>query len=231
MAKKTFAVIGLGEFGYAVAEELAILGMDVIAIDEDQDNVERIAKIIDTAFVANPADEKALIELGINSVDVAIVAMGSKIEETIVTTVILNQMNVKQIIVRVDEDYYIPIVQQLGATEIVSPQKNAGVDLANRLTHDDYQNFYKLDNTHSIVSIKVNSDYQATPIKDINSKSRYGVNIVLIIRNKHSFVPGGLDSILPDDIIYVVGTSREIRNFSDSLSSVKKPKRAAESDE
>ncbi len=217
MAKKAFAVIGLGDFGTAVAEELVSLGMDVIAIDENQDNVDRIAKVLDTAFVANPADEKALIDLGINSVDVAVVAMGGKIDTTIITTVVLRELQVKSIIVRVDDDYYIPVVKRLGATEIVSPQKSAGADLANRLTHDDYREYYKIDNLYSIVSIEVNPSFVPTPLKDLNSKAKFGVNIVLIIRNGRSFVPGGLDSILPDDIIYVVGAGREIKAFRESL--------------
>lgn len=225
MAKKSFAVIGLGQFGTAVVEELVDNGMDVIAIDQDEENVKNIAPILETAFVADSTDEKALKNLGVGSVDTAIVAFGSNLEATVLTTVILKELGVKQLIVRVDNDYYITIIKKLGATEVISPQKAAGRALANRLGNDDYKDFYKLDERYSIVSISVNTGFIPQTLKELNSKNLYGVNIVLVIRNGKSFVPGGNDSILPDDTIYVVGTTKEIRQFREGLNGKNKAKR------
>ncbi len=215
--KKSFAVIGLGEFGHSVAEELTNLGMDVIAIDSDSENVERIATILDTAFVASFTDEKGLKELGIDEVDTAIVAFGGNIEQTIVTTIILSEFKIKHIIVRVDDDHYIPILRKVGATEVVSPQRSAGIDLANRLGHDDYKDYYKLDSKYSVVSIEVNPGFVPMPIRNLDTKNKYGVSLVLIIRNGKSFVPGGNDTLLPDDIIYIVGSSKDVRDFGEYL--------------
>ena len=217
MAKKSFAVIGLGQFGTAVVEELVDLGMDVIAIDVDEENVKKISSIVETSFIADSTDEKALKNLGINNVDTAIVAFGSNLEATVLTTVILREIGVKKLIVRVDNDYYISIIKRLGATEVISPQKSAGKALANRLGNDDYKDFYKLDEKYSIVSISVNPGFIPKTLKELDSKNVFGVNIVLMIRNGKSFVPGGKDSILPDDMIYVVGTAKEIRNFREDL--------------
>ena len=225
MAKKSFAVIGLGQLGTAVVEELVDNGMDVIAIDQDEENVKNIAPILETAFVADSTDEKALKNLGVGSVDTAIVAFGSNLEATVLTTVILKELGVKQLIVRVDNDYYITIIKKLGATEVISPQKAAGRALANRLGNDDYKDFYKLDERYSIVSISVNTGFIPQTLKELNSKNLYGVNIVLVIRNGKSFVPGGNDSILPDDTIYVVGTTKEIRQFREGLNGKNKAKR------
>ena len=222
MAKKTFAVIGLGQFGTAVVEELVENGMDVIAIDQDEENVKKVANILETAFVADSTDEKALKNLGVNNVDTAIVAFGSNLEATVLTTVILRELGVKQLIVRVDNDYYITIIKKLGATEVISPQKAAGRALANRLGNDDYKDFYKLDERYSTVSISVNAGFVPQTLKELNSKNLYGVNIVLVIRNGKSFVPGGNDSILPDDTIYVVGTTKEIRQFRQVINGKRK---------
>ncbi|MGM9873904.1 MAG: potassium channel family protein [Bacilli bacterium] len=217
MGKKSFAVIGLGQFGTAVVEELVDLGMDVIAIDVDEENVKKISTIVETAFIADSTDEKALKNLGIDNVDTAIVAFGSNLEATVLTTVILRELGVKQLIVRVDNDYYVSIIKRLGATEVISPQKSAGKALANRLGNDDYKDFYKLDDKYSVVSISVNPGFIPKTLKEIDSKNTFGVNIVLMIRNGKSFVPGGNDSILPDDMIYVVGNAKEIRNFREDL--------------
>ena len=217
MAKKSFAVIGLGQFGRSIVEELIDNGRDVIAIDSDKEAVKRMAEILSTVFVADSTDELALKELGIKDVEYAIVAFGSNQEASVLTTVLLKDIGVSHVIVRVDDDSYVPIMKKLGATEVITPQKAAGAALANRLGNDDYKDFYKLDEKYSVVSIVVNPGFIPKQLKDMNSKNLYGVNIVLIRRKNSSFVPGGNDSILPDDMIYVVGTNKEVKAFRESI--------------
>ncbi len=227
MAKKSFAVIGLGQFGISVVEELVGNGADVIAIDTDEEAVKKVSSILPTVAVANATDEESLKELGIKDVDSAIVAFGSHIESSILTTVILKELGVKSIIVRVDDAYYLPIMKKLGATEVIMPQKAAGIALANRLGNEDFKDFYKLDDKYSVVSIVINSAYVPQQLKDLGSKDKFGVNIVLINRNGRAFVPGGNDSILPDDTIFVVGGTKEIRIFRESINGLKKKRKSA----
>lgn len=218
MAKaKSFAVIGIGQFGRSVVEELIDLGMDVVAIDKDESAIKKVANILPTSYVADSSDEQALRELGIKDVEYAIVAFGSNKEASVLTTVLLKDIGVSHVIVRVDDDSYIPIMKKLGATEVITPQRAAGQALANRLGNDDYKDFYKLDEKYSVVSIVVNPAFVPKQLKDMNSKNLYGVNIVLIRRKNSSFVPGGNDSVLPDDMIYVVGTNKEVKAFRESI--------------
>jgi len=221
MAKKSYAVIGLGQFGTAVVEELVDNGKDVIAIDINEESVKKVGKILPTCFVADSTNEKALKELGISDVDSVIVAFGENKEASVLTTVILREFGIKHIIVRVDDDSYIPIMKKLGATEVITPQKAAGHALANRLGNDDYKDFYKLDDKYSVVSIVVNPGFIPVSLKDLNAKNVYGVNLVMIKRDKKSFVPGGNDFLLPDDTVFVVGTAKEIKTFREMLNGKK----------
>ena len=159
MAKKSFAVIGLGQFGISIVEELVGNGADVIAIDSDEEAVKKISGLLPTVAVANSTDDEALKDLGIKDVDAAIVAYGGNKEASVLTTVILREMGVEQIIVRVDDDYYVPILKKLGATDVITPQKAAGAALANRLGNEDYKDFYRLDAKYSIVSIVINPGF------------------------------------------------------------------------
>jgi trk system potassium uptake protein TrkA len=220
-SKKSFAVIGLGQFGISVVEELVGNGMDVIAIYNDEEAVKKVSSLLPTVAVANATDEESLKELGIKDVDSAIVAFGSHIEASILTTVILKELGVKSIVVRVDDPYYLSILKKLGATEVIMPQKAAGIDLANRLGNEDFKDFYKLDDKYSVVSIIINSAYVPQQLKNLSTKDKYGVNVVLINRNGRSFVPGGNDSLLPDDTIFVVGSTKEIRVFREAINGVK----------
>ena len=225
MAKKSFAVIGLGQFGKAVVDELLENGMDVIAIDSSEEAISKVSKYLPTAFVADSTDEQALKELGIRDVDAAIVAYGGNKEASVLTTVILRELGVEQIIVRVDDDYYVPIMKKLGATDVITPQKAAGAALANRLGNEDYKDFYRLDAKYSVISIIINPGFIPVTLKELNSKENYGVSIVLVIRNNKSFVPGGNDSLLPDDTIFVVGTTKEIKSFREEINGHKKIKK------
>jgi trk system potassium uptake protein TrkA len=202
-------------------------GADVIAIDTDEEAVKKVSSILPTVAVANSTDEESLKELGIKDVDSAIVAFGSHIEASILTTVILKELGVKSIIVRVDDAYYLPIMKKLGATEVIMPQKAAGIALANRLGNEDFKDFYKLDDKYSVVSIVINNAYVPAQLKDLSSKDKYGVSIVLVIRNGRSFVPGGNDSLLPNDTIFVVGGTKEIRNFREAINGVKRGRKKA----
>ncbi len=225
MAKKSFAVIGLGQFGRAVVDELLENGMDVIAIDNDPEAINKVAKKLPTSFVADSTDEEAMKELGLKDVDAVIVAYGDNKEASILTTVILREFGIEEIIVRVDDDYYVPIMKKLGATDVITPQKAAGQALANRLGNSDYKDFYKLDAKYSVISIVINSGFIPVTLRELNSKEVYGVSIVLIIRNGKSFVPGGNDSLLPDDTVFVVGTTKEIKNFREEINGHKKIKK------
>ena len=225
MAHKSFAVIGLGQFGRSIVKELADNGMDVIAIDNNEQIAKEVAVDLPTTFIADSTDEKALKELGIGDVDAAIVAFGDNQEASVLTTVILRELGVKNIIVRVDDDYYVPIMKKLGATEVITPQKAAGSALANRIGNEDFQECYKLDNKYSVVSIIINPGFFPQTLKDMNPKNVYGVNVVLIRRSNKSFVPGGNDSLLPDDIVYVVGTTKEIYAFREAINGNKAKKK------
>lgn len=222
MSKKSFAVIGLGQFGRAIIDELIDNGTDVIAIDNDEEIVKKVATNLPTAFIADSTNEEALKELGVGDVDAAIVAFGGNQEASVLTTVILRDLGVGHIIVRVDDDNFIPIIKKLGATEVITPQKAAGAALANRLGNDDFKDFYKLDGKYSVVSLFINPGFVPKTVKELNSKNLYGVNLVLVKRNNKTFVPGGDDTLLPEDTVFVVGTTKEIKAFRESINGRKK---------
>ena len=224
MAHKSFAVIGLGQFGRSVVHELVDNKMDVIAIDNNEEVANEVAAELPTTFIADSTDEKALREIGVNDVDVAVVAFGDNQQASVLTTVILRELGIKNILVRVDDDYYVPIMKKLGATEVITPQKAAGAALANRIGNEDFQDYYKLDNKYSVVSIIVNPAFMPITLKEMSPKTFFGVNVVLIKRGNKSFVPGGTDSLLPDDTVYIVGTAKEITTFREFINGKRRRK-------
>lgn len=217
MKKSTFAVIGLGQFGTTIVEELLKLDKDVIALDIDEEAVQCIGKITSTAFVCDSTNEKALRELGIQDVTNVIVCYGDNVVASILTTAILADFGIKHIVVRMDNDYYIPIIKRLGAHEVVTPQRLAGVGLANRIGNDDFLDYYNLSGNYSVVKITVTANCEPVTIQALNPRNEFGVNLILIQRGNNTFAPKALDKIQPGDIVFVVGHMPDIEDFGNYI--------------
>jgi len=222
MNRNTYAVIGLGGFGVSIVKELIALGRDVIALDSSPEQVKKISDILPTAFVADSTDEIALNQVSIKDVEYCIVAFGDNLEGTILTTVLLKDMGVKHLIVRVDNPQYVNTIKRLGAEEVISPQQAAGVALANRISSEDYKDFYKLDKKYSVVSIEVNPKFEPHNVAEMNTNKLFGVSIVLVKRDSTSFIPTGKDNIMPGDNLFVVGTRKAVRAFREAINGKKR---------
>ena len=101
--RKSFTVIGLGIFGSAVAKTFARAGMDVIAIDRNMLAVENVADTVENAVRADSTDIEQLKEAGVQSTDAAVIAMGSHLEESIITILNLKDLGVKEIIAKLKQ--------------------------------------------------------------------------------------------------------------------------------
>lgn len=224
MVKKTYAVIGLGQLGSAVVNELINSGNQVIAIDKKEENIKAIKSIATNAVLADSTDEEELVKAGIKKANVAIVCFGHNKEASVLTVVNLRELGIEQIYARADDPFYEKALKRLGATEIITPQKTAALTLVNKLNNENYNNVFKLDDKYSVVSLKVNESLLPQRFKDLNAKGLYGINIILVIRGGKSFVPTETDALLANDILYLAGTTKEIKNFTDALNGVKKKK-------
>ena len=129
--KKQFAVIGLGRFGGSICKELSRLGMEVMAIDHSPEKVDEFKDIVTHAVVANSTDEAALKNLGIRNFDHVIVAIGDDIQSSILTTLMLNELGVKHITVKAQNDYHEKVLEKIVAHEIFHTER----DICIRISH------------------------------------------------------------------------------------------------
>lgn len=211
--KKSFAVLGLGRFGLKLVEELSKAKVDVIAIDMIEENVIKAGEFASSTFICDTTNEAALKELGVNNVDHAIVAFGSNLPNVIMTTIILKEFGIPKITVRVDDDFYIPVLKKLGATDVISPQKIAGIRLANRILSDGLIDFFNIDNTFSVIEILVGPNCMGYNIQELNSRNNFGINILLINRQTKSIIPTGQEQILANDRLFLFGATAKIVKF------------------
>ncbi len=204
--KKSFAIIGLGRFGLAMAKTLINLKSEVIAMDIDEDRVKKASKFIPHCVICDATKKENLEDLGINNVDEAIVAIGQNLQATILTTINLKDIGVKRVSVRVDDEAYMRVIERLGATEVFIPEEECAVDFAKSVAKsDNIDDYYEIDKHYGIIQFKVSKNFSAKSIIDLDVRKKFDVIVVAINKSGKIILPSSTDLIEPDDILYVVG--------------------------
>lgn len=209
--KKSFIVIGLGRFGAAVARALSNLNCDILGMDINEDCVTDISHDIEHVVIADSTKLATLKEVGAASIDHAVVAIGNNLEASILTTMNLKTLGVKNITVRSDFKDYIEIYKRLGATEVIIPEEASALSLANQIASDAILDYYSVDSNYAIVQIAVGPKFEARTLIDLDLRNKFDVNIVGIIHDNEFYIPRGTDFLEATDIMVLVGTKQKIR--------------------
>lgn len=216
--KQDYAVIGLGRFGSSICRELSDEGMDVLAIDIDEQKVNEFKNIASYAVIADATDEQALKEIGINNIDHVIVAIGDNIQASILTTVILSEMGVKRITVKAQNDYHEKILQKIGAHQVVHPERDMGRRLAHSLISSNILDYIELSEEHSIVEVIASRKMVGKSLVELNIRAKYGCNIVAVKRGDEIIVsPDAQFSFKENDVLIVIGRDDDISKFERNL--------------
>ncbi len=218
MKKKEFAVIGLGRFGGSVCRTLSEQGMEVLAIDMNEDKVNEYASIASQAVVADSTDENVLKSLGIRNFDHVIVAIGDNIQASILTTLILKEIGVEKITVKATNDYHEKVLKKIGADHIVHPERDMGERIANNMISNNVLDYLELSDRHSIVEIVANEQLHGHSLLELDIRAKYGINIVAIKRNNDIIVsPLASEMIYEGDILIVIGADQDIDRFESEV--------------
>ncbi|MEW9677479.1 TrkA family potassium uptake protein [Lentibacillus sp. L22] len=216
--KRDFAVIGLGRFGGSICRELSMEGMEVLAIDIDEDRVNEFKNIASHAVIADSTDEEALKDLGIKNIDHVIVAIGDNIQASILTTVVLTDFDIKKITVKAQNDYHEKILNKIGADQVVHPERDMGKRIAHHIISNNILDYLELSDDHSIVEVKVGSKMLGKSLIDLDIRANYGCNVVAIKKGKEINVsPRAEDKLESDDILIVIGADNDLSRFEKHL--------------
>lgn len=215
--KKNFVVIGLGRFGSNVAKALADMDCEVLAIDTNSDAVTDISKKVSHCVIADATKIDVLKELGVDSLDHAVVAIGNNLEASILTVANLKKLGVKSITVRVDTEGHKELFKLLGADEIVLPEEAAGFELANQIYSDSILEYHVVADDYVMVKIAVGANFASKSLIEMDIRNNFEVNIVGIVRDDAFFIPHGTDVIQAKDVVVVAGKKAMVRKFTNFL--------------
>lgn len=216
--KKEFAVIGLGRFGGSICKELVKQGMEVLAIDIDEERVNEYAEIATHAVVADTTDENVLKKLGIRNFEHVIVAIGDNIHASILTTLILKELGVKKITVKAQNDLHEKVLKKIGADQVVHPERDMGIRIVMNLVSNNVLDYLELSDEYSVVELIAGSNVDGKTLSELDIRAVYGVNIVAVKRGDSIIVsPKASEQLLKDDILVVIGAYDDINRLEKKL--------------
>lgn len=213
--KPTYAIIGLGRFGKALAFELADYGAELLVIDRDSEKVREMREYTENAFVVQTLDKKTLAETGIQNCDIAVVCIGEHLDISILTTLNLVGMGIPIVIAKANSPEHGEILEKLGA-EVVYPERDMALRLASRLETSRMIDFIQLSEKINISKLQIPDCMIGKTMEDIGFRSRFELNIIAV-ENRGSV----MDIIDPkyrfqkDDILYLSGSKDGFYKLTD----------------
>ena len=210
MQKKTYAVLGLGRYGTAVAKELVKNGADVIAVDKNEQIVQDSSVYLPICKCADITDPEVISELGISNADVVIVAMASSLEGSILAITLCKEAGVKTVIAKCANETHRKILKRVGADTVVFPENESGTRLAKNLLTSGFTDVLTLSDDLSLVELATRDEWVGKSLKELNLRKKYTVNVVAFRKNGKITAPVNPEELLDKDteIIAIVNTAK-----------------------
>lgn len=210
MQKKTYAVLGLGRYGTAVAKELVKNGADVIAVDKNEQIAQDSSVYLPICKCADITDPEVISELGISNADVVIVAMASSLEGSILAITLCKEAGVKTVIAKCANETHRKILKRVGADTVVFPENESGTRLAKNLLTSGFTDILTLSDDLSLVELAARDEWVGKSLKELNLRKKYTVNVVAFRKNGKITAPVNPEELLDKDteVIAIVNTAK-----------------------
>lgn len=210
-----YIIIGLGNYGGVLAEELSALGHEVIGADNNEGRVDSLKDKIATAFVLDATDEHSLSILPLNEVNVVIVAIGENFGASIRVVSLLKLMKVKHIYARAVDNVHKAVLEAFSLDRILTPENDAARELVQTLDMGIKIESFKIDEQHYVMKFRINEKFVGYNVNELNLDKDFNLKIIAVIRGKIvtncvgiSVLEKNIDNQVPQD--YVIAANDEL---------------------
>jgi len=203
-----------------VAKTLAKYGSEVIAIDNEEERVKKVAEFVAYAVQLDAMDKKALRSVGVQNVDTAIVSIGENIEASILVVMLLKEMGLKNIIAKAVTTLYGKVRENLGVRRIIFPERDMAIRVAHSLIRPKVLEQLELSEEYSIVELPTPAHLIGKTVKESQLRTKYGVNLIAIkrkvttdkgiIREAWNVNPLPSDIMQEGDVLVLIGFNKDI---------------------
>lgn len=208
-------VIGLGRFGSSLAAELVLRGSEVLALDSRPNVVQRYADELTHTAVADSTDPESLRQLGVHQFKRAVVAIGTELEASILTTSLLADFGIPHIWAKATSRQHGRILERVGAHHVVLPEHEMGERVAH-LVNGRMLDYIELAEHYALIKIHAPAEAVGTTLGELKLRSKYGVTVVGIKRPGEDFTYATADTTVGrQDMLIVAGTTTQVEAFAE----------------
>ena len=213
---KRVIVVGLGIFGFNIAKELYENGLEVIAIDKHKETIQKIKDFSSRAILADATDKELLESIGIQEDDVVIVSFGEDLAASTLLTLHLKEFNVKEIIVKAPNEDHKRILEKVGATEVIIPEKEMASKVAKSLISPNVLDYIPLSQDYTISEIAPPSSFLGKTIGELQLRKKHHIGVIAsrdVLTDQIQMIPSADFVIKDSDILVVIGKEQDIQNL------------------
>ena len=205
-------LIGLGRFGRHIALQLNKLGHEVMAVDSNEERVNKILPIVTNAQIGDSTNTEFLKSLGIGNFDVCIVTIGGNFQNSLETTSLLKELGAKLVVSRAERDVQEKFLLRNGADEVIYPEKQVANWAAIRYTADHVRDYIEVDEAHAIFEVEVPEGWIGKTVGELDIRRKYSINIMATKENGKINMAVSPDTVLTDNItLLVLGAYKELQ--------------------
>jgi trk system potassium uptake protein len=213
-AADSVAVIGLGRFGSALALELMASGTEVLGIDANEDIVQSLNGQLSHVVMADSTKEDVLRQLAVPEFDRIVVAIGSDVQSSILTTSLLLSFRPQHLWAKAVNDAHGRILEQLGVQHVIYPEKEMGKRVAH-LVRGSMQDYLEIGDDFALVKTNPGARFVGVPLGQLGIRTEHGVTVTAVKRPGERWTYATAETVLsPDDVILVTGATRKAEAFS-----------------
>jgi trk system potassium uptake protein TrkA len=210
--KQRVVVIGLGIFGMNLVKELCKSGVEVIAIDKSKEAIQKARDCATKAIVADGTDQEVMNEIGLREEDIVVVSFGEDLAASTLITLHLKQMKVKNIIVKAPNEEHKLILEKVGATEVIIPEKEMADKIAKSIVSPNVLDYIPLADGYMICEIAP-SGFIGKSLAEIQLRSKYHIDVIAVrdmLTEKINMVPAANFIVKDSEVLIVVGKETDI---------------------
>jgi len=208
-----FGVIGLGNFGFHVAKTLYEEGHEVIAVDADRDHVQKIKDFTTVALVGDAANKEFLVVHGFADLSAIVVSTGERSHIATLITLYLKELKVPRIVVKAISEDHGRILEKVGASDIIFPEKDMAIRTARSLSTPNIIEHIPLGDDFSITEVSPPRTFIGKNLVELDLRNRYRITVLGIrdvLTGEFTALPPAQRLIRDSDILVLAGKPDDV---------------------
>lgn len=211
---KNILLIGLGRFGKHIAMQLNEMGHEIMAVDINEERVNRILPFVTNAQIGDSTDASFLESLGIGNFDICFVTIGGSFQNSLETTSLLKELGANLVISRAERDVQEKFLLRNGADRVVYPEKQVAKWASIRYADDHILDYMEVDASHAIFEVAIPDEWIGRSVGELDIRRRYNINILAVKKEREVSVTISVNTVLEaDSTLLVLGDYKAIQKF------------------